>query len=99
MTKRKRMCRKCGRRMVVEHENYEACDNSECSYYYSYEVAEEIDEEAYVVYMEALAEAKKYKPTPAEVMAKAREHNIGMAEAKRIITANKLIEHAKENAK
>lgn len=41
MTKRKRMCRKCNRRMVVEYENHEACTNPTCAYYLSYELSPE----------------------------------------------------------
>lgn len=56
MTKRKRMCRKCNRRMVVEHEMYEECTNSECAYYYSYEVPEmtEEDEANFAAYLEVV---------------------------------------------
>ena len=37
MAKRKRMCRHCGRRMVMEYENHEACTNEKCDYTYSYD--------------------------------------------------------------
>lgn len=60
MAKRKLMCRKCNRRMVVELENHEECSNPECAYYFSYEfdlpagVTAEQNEKEFQAYMEAV---------------------------------------------